>query len=91
MPRNPGAPPVREWVRAYLADSFLTPIGLPPPQDDDDLLAVLDSLQLLRMVIDLEEAHGIKVLESELSPDNLGSVARIVRFVSHKTGGSHAG
>jgi acyl carrier protein len=45
---------------------------------------VLDSLQILRMVLHLESSFSIKVTDGELTPENLGSVAKIAAFVDRK-------
>ena len=54
--------------------------------DDDDLLTVLDSLQVLRMLLDLEAEFSIHVDPSEFTPENLGSVERMADFLGRKLG-----
>jgi len=54
------------------------------PRCDDDLLAILDSLQILRMLLDLEAEYAIKVENSELTPDNLGTISRLANFIARK-------
>lgn len=51
---------------------------------DDDLFTLLDSLQILRLIMNLEARYGIRIQESEFTVQNLGSVARIVRFLAGK-------
>ena len=51
---------VKDTIRSYLADSFLSEARAAALRDDEDLLALLDSLQVLRTVIHLEGAFGIK-------------------------------
>ena len=77
---------IEQTVRAYLLDSFLGGEDAVPFSNDDDLLTVLDSLQLLRMVVALEGMYGISVQDGELSPDNLGSVRKVAAFVAQKCG-----
>jgi acyl carrier protein len=55
-------------------------------RNDTDLVRVLDSLQILRLVIELESLFAIKVSHSELTVDNLGSVAKIAAFIHRKRG-----
>ena len=76
--------PIREWVRTYLVESFLDGEA-DPLADDSDLLAVLNSLELLRMVRDVEGQFAIQIDNSELSAENLGSVRRIAAFVERKS------
>jgi acyl carrier protein len=79
---TPGA--IRDQVRSFLLESFLTERTGDPLGDDDELIAVLDSLQLLRTVIQLEATFGISVGNSELTLDNLGTLRRIGTFVDRK-------
>ena len=52
--------------------------------DDDDLLKMLDSLQILRMLIDMERQFSIHIPNSELMPENLGSVTKLANFIGRK-------
>jgi len=55
---------------------------------DEDLLAsdILDSLGIMELVAFLEEKHGIKVSDSDLTPENFQTVDSIVAFVDRKKG-----
>jgi acyl carrier protein len=75
---------IERTVRAYILDAFLAEEDAETFRDDDDLLTLLDSLQLLRMVVALEGRYAFKVQDSDLSPDNLGSVQKVAAFVAHK-------
>ncbi len=77
---------LEDQIRAYIADSFLEPARAGALRDDDDLLLLLDSLHILRTVIHLESAFRIKVDNSELAVENLGSVAKLAAFVRRKRG-----
>ena len=74
---------IRERIRRYIADHLL-PEGSEPLQDDEDLLGRLDSLQILRMLIELESLYQFKVANSELSAENLGTIDRLSSFVAQK-------
>jgi acyl carrier protein len=75
---------VSNIVRSFLFESFLSDRDEDQLGADDELIAVLDSLQLLRMVIHLEETFGIAVDYSELTLENLGTLRRIGTFVDRK-------
>jgi acyl carrier protein len=82
---------IAEKVRHYIQSNFLNhgeaPAGGEPAHPlghDDDLLTVLDSLQILRMLMDLEAEFGIKVDNSELTPENLGTIERLAAFIAGK-------
>ena len=70
-------------IRHYIVASYLNGQAA-SFRNDEDLLMVLDSLQILRLLIDLEAEHSIKVENSELTPDNLGSVERLAAFIARK-------
>jgi acyl carrier protein len=73
-------------VRTFILDSFLTEADAETFGNDDDLLKVLDSLQILRMVIAFEGAFGIKVEDSDMTLDNLGSVRKVAALIARKCG-----
>ena len=75
---------VSNVVRSFLFQSFLSDRDEDQLGVDDELIGVLDSLQLLRMVIHLEETFGIAVDYSELTLENLGTLGRIGTFVDRK-------
>lgn len=52
--------------------------------NQDDLLSVLNSLQILRMILELEAKFGIKIDNSELTAENLGSVQNVSAMVARK-------
>jgi acyl carrier protein len=53
---------------------------------DADLLAtgVCDSMGLVTLAAKLEERFGIRIKDQEITRINLGSVKRIIRFLSAK-------
>jgi acyl carrier protein len=72
-------------VGRFVADSFL-PEGVDPPGPGDDLFALLDSLQVLRTVVWVEEAFGVRVADEDLTAENFGSVGRVAAFVAARAG-----
>lgn len=52
--------------------------------DHDDLLSILNSLQLLRLVLALESQYGVLIDTSELTPENFGTIDRVSGFVAAK-------
>lgn len=71
-------------VRRFVVDSFLHNGQAGTLRNEDDLLGVLDSLQVLRMIMHFESAYRIKVDNRELTPDNLGSIAKLAAFIARK-------
>jgi acyl carrier protein len=77
-------PEIAARVRGYIIDSFLEEPQAAALQNGDDLLTRLDSLQLLRLVVQLEPWFGVTVADSELTPENFGSVDKIADFVARR-------
>jgi acyl carrier protein len=73
-----------EIVRDYIVERYLTPQDAAVFNNDDDLLTMLDSLQVLRMIIDMESQFSICVANSELAPENLGTVSKVAGFIERK-------
>jgi acyl carrier protein len=76
---------IENEVGRFVAGSFL-PDGAEPPGPADDLFALLDSLQVLRLVVWVEERFGVKVADGDLTADNFGSVGRVAAFVAARAG-----
>jgi acyl carrier protein len=77
-------PEIAARVRGYIVDAFLEEPQAAALQDGDNLLSLLDSLQLLRLVVQLEPWFGVNVDDSELTPENFGSIDKIAAFVAHR-------
>lgn len=75
---------IEDTIRSYIAESFLDEQQALSLRNDEDLLTILDSLQLLRMLMDLESRYGIAVDNGELSAENVGSVERLAAFIARK-------
>ena len=71
-------------VRDYILTAFLTGARGAVLRNDDDLLMVLDSLQMLRMLIDMEAQFSIRVDNSEMLPENLGTIEKLAAFIARK-------
>ena len=71
-------------VRAFIVERFL--FGRGELAAGDSLLekGVIDSTGVLELVTFLEAQLGVAFEDSELTPENLDSIERIVRFVERK-------
>jgi acyl carrier protein len=76
-------------IHAFLTKSFLFSEDLSVLDRDASLLeqGIMDSTGVLELVSFLEQRFAITVLDEELLPDNLDSVAKIVAFVERKNVG----
>lgn len=77
---------VGDKLRAFIVSNYLFGDRARLPADEESLIegGVIDSTGILELIEFLEETFDIEVAESETVPENLGSVAGIVRFVSGK-------
>ena len=75
-------------IRAYIGENFLFGAADQLGVDDSFLdKGIIDSTGILEIIMFLEEEFGIKVADSEMLPENLDSIANIVRFITKKGAG----
>ena len=77
---------LRDEIRAYITDSFLAKERQQKLEDDEDLLGALNSLQLLRLVVELESRYSISIQNTDLSPENFGTLDKVAAYVALKQG-----
>lgn len=59
---------------------------------DDQLLdGLLDSLDVLKLVVFVEEQFHVRVSDEELVPENFASIARLAAFIGAKQPAADAG
>jgi acyl carrier protein len=79
----------RQTIREFIIRTFL--FGNPPPgfQDGDSFSAkgIVDSAGVLAVIVFLEEAFALQVLDEDVVPDNFDSVDRLTAYVQRKTEG----
>ncbi|HSN43535.1 MAG TPA: acyl carrier protein [Propionibacteriaceae bacterium] len=77
---------VRTQIVEFIIHNYLFGDAARLPGDEESLLltGVLDSTGILELIQFLESDFGIVVQDTETLPDNLGSVANLVRYVSRK-------
>ncbi len=77
---------VKTDVRQFILDNFLMGGDRNKLGDADSFLdhGVIDSTGFIELVTFLEERFGIKVLDTELVPENLDSLNAIDAYVGRK-------
>jgi len=75
-------------IRNFIVENFLFGDTANPLNDEDSFLenGIIDSTGVLELVSHLEETFGIKVEDEELIPDNLDSIANVVKYLEGKLG-----
>jgi acyl carrier protein len=71
-------------IRAFIIERLAPATGRTHLDDDEDLIdsGVVDSLGIFQLVAFLEERFGVAIADSEITPDNFGTIARIERLVA---------
>ncbi|MRR31706.1 acyl carrier protein [bacterium] len=77
---------VEELLRKYIADNILfSGSGYPYPDDTSFLEnGIVDSMNVLELVMFVEQKFSVKVEDAEIVPDNFDSIARLAAFVRRK-------
>lgn len=81
--------PIALTIREFVQKNFL--FGMEMKFSDEASFleqGIIDSTGVLELVTFLEEEYGISVADEELVPENLDSIANVVRYVEAKR---HAG
>lgn len=78
--------PVEEMLRNYIADNILFSKKGYPYTDDNSFLenGILNSTNILELVMFVEEEFGITTEDNEIIPDNFDSVSKLSRFTRSK-------
>ncbi len=78
---------IRVMIRDYIVENILFGNG---QMLEDDMSfqdgGVLDSTGMLEIITFVEERFGIEIDDSEVVPENLGTLQQISRFVGRKMG-----
>jgi acyl carrier protein len=71
-------------IRAFIVERLAPATGRTTLDDDEDLIesGVVDSLGIFQLVAFLEERFGVAIADTEITPDNFGTIARIERLVA---------
>lgn len=77
---------VEEKIAAYIADNILfSKKGYPHPHDASFLdNGIVDSMNVLELVMFVEEKFGVQVGDGEIIPENFDSVTKLAAFIQSK-------
>ena len=76
---------IADTLRKFVQENFL--FGQQLTLDNNDSLlehGIVDSTGVLELESFIERQYGIKVLDHELVPENLDSIANLTRFIQDK-------
>jgi acyl carrier protein len=77
--------PVADVLRKQISETILFTKNY-PYQDTDSFMenGVLDSMNVIELVLFLEQQFGIQVADHEIIPDNFDSIQQLTTFVQDK-------
>ncbi len=77
---------IEETIRQYIAENILfSSQGYPYPDDASFVKhSIIDSMNVMELVLFLEQNMGIQVEDQEIVPDNFDSVSQLAEFVRRK-------
>ena len=77
---------VLKGVEKILLTEIAVDFGRESLDPDEDLLAlgIIDSLGVVRLIVSLEKAFGIKIIDQEIVPENFQTLDSLVEFVEQK-------
>jgi acyl carrier protein len=75
-----------QQIRSFIFENFLFDADESALKNDDSFLeqAIIDSTGVLELVEWIEESFDIKVDDTELTPENLDSINKLVNFIEKK-------
>ncbi len=75
---------IEAQLRQYVLTAFLPETPAEDFANTDDLFQLLDSLQVLRLVMQLDTLFAVKTEDQDLTAENLGSIRKAAAFVRRK-------
>jgi acyl carrier protein len=77
---------IEEIVRQHIAENILfSNKGYPYPDDASFLEnGIIDSMNVMELVVFLEEKLGVQIDNTEIVPENFDSVAKLAEFARQK-------
>jgi len=77
---------VEDMVRDYIVQNILFSSNGYPYQDDTSFLenGIIDSMNVLELVMFVEQKFGFKVEDAEIVPDNFDSIIKLSAFIRRK-------
>lgn len=86
MSSSPETSTVETQLRAFIVENFLFGDDSRPIEASTSLIEndLVDSTGILELVAFIEERFGFTMADTEIAPDNLDSINRIVAYVKAK-------
>jgi acyl carrier protein len=77
---------LEQQLRTYIAENVTFTDHFAHPDDASFLEnGILDSMNVMELVLHTEQTYGIRIEDSDITPANFDSIVRIADFVRRKT------
>ncbi len=78
---------VEDMIRKYIAENILFSGNGYPYPDNTSFLdeGIIDSMNVLELIMFVEEKFGVTVADQDIVPDNFDSVTQLADFIRSKT------
>ncbi|GAB4531713.1 MAG: hypothetical protein Tsb0014_15480 [Pleurocapsa sp.] len=76
---------IKATIRKYISENILFSKSY-PYSDEDSFLdnGIIDSMNVMEIVVFLEDYMGVQVEDREINPDNFDSISSLAAYVSRK-------
>ena len=74
---------VEDMIRKYIAENILFSGNVYPYPDNTSFLSegIIDSMNVLELVMFVEEKFGVTVADQDIVPDNFDSVTKLANYI----------
>lgn len=79
---------VKNRLKDFITETFLVGSEIGSVADNDSFMEkeIIDSTGVLELTAFVETEFGITIEDNEMTPDNLDSIEKLVKFIARKSG-----
>ncbi|PKK84311.1 MAG: acyl carrier protein [candidate division Zixibacteria bacterium HGW-Zixibacteria-1] len=79
---------VQKKLKDFITETFLVGSDISNIAENDSFMEkeIIDSTGVLELTAFVETEFGINIEDNEMIPDNLDSIAKLVKFIARKSG-----
>lgn len=79
---------VQKKLKDFITETFLVGSDISNIAENDSFMEkeIIDSTGVLELTAFVETEFGINIEDNEMTPDNLDSIAKLVKFIARKSG-----
>lgn len=79
-------PDIKNELRKFIIDRYLSHFGAAKLSDDDSFLekGIIDSIGVIELAAFIQKKYGIKIKPPEIIPDNFDTLNNLERYIQKK-------